>query len=141
MKFLIFLFLLFSINCMAQGLVDSSLHLAKLLNYSGIASIYKKPFKSDTVKCVMLISDTSLHKWVVPFHWGFQIDSSSLNLLGLGVAGYDVPIMGHEDSAYDYSLRWKRGYCYNTDMNKIFWQYLDADKKPLSKNIIVWQSQ
>lgn len=95
-------------------------------------------YKKDTVKCIMQVCDTSLHKWIVPFHYGFQVDtSSSLNSLALGVTGYDIPIFEHEESAYDYSLRWMNGYRVKT----VKPTYLDENKKPLNKNFIVWQSK
>ena|ERR1700690_610982 len=132
---LVLIFLLFSLNCRAQEvvrLVDSSMHLRKLPNYTGtITALWEMPFKPDTVRCIMMISDTS-HS----YHTYFQTDSIQTSKDYL--TGHDVKIDEGFANQINY---WVIGYCFNTDRSKIFWQYLDSDKKPLSKNIIVWQSQ
>lgn len=72
----------------------------------------------------MLVIDTSLKTHLV-----YQ---SVPNGSAIGI--YIPP---HEENYYDYSSYWQKGYSvFSYNSGKM--EYLDADKKPLSKNIIVW---
>ena len=64
----------------------------------------------------MLISDTSLQ---------FYNNSDCIN----------CPRKGYDNFTY-----WQKGYEVRNS-NSIYAKYLDADKKPLSKNIIAWLSK
>ncbi len=80
-------------------------------------SVYKPPTMVDTVKCIMLVCDTSYTKRV---YW---------------INGYEVRVC--EFICCDPSEKF---------LAKNYWscdhvEYLDENKKPLSKNIIVWMSK
>ena len=79
--------------------------------------LYRIPQKEDTVKCVMLVCDIGLKEY-------------RANTI-------DMTYKTYKD--FDYSVKWQIGYVYHTDGFHV--EYLDENKKPLSKNIIVWMSK
>lgn len=71
----------------------------------------------DTVRCIMLVCDIGLKE--------YQANT------------IDMTYKTYKD--FDYSVKWQIGYVYHTDGFHV--EYLDENKKPLSKNIIVWMSK
>lgn len=74
-----------------------------------------KQYPLDTVKCVMLVCDTSLQEY------------NNYNCIGC------------QHSGYNPMVTWQTGYFYYTGVAHV--AYLNENKKPLSKNIIVWMSK
>jgi hypothetical protein len=79
----------------------------------------------DTVRCVMLVSDTLTKSFCNTFYLsGFSVREKRNTSEGVNDAG---GMMCYPDPCFhDY---WQHLY------------YLDADKKRLNQNIIVWQSK
>ena len=84
-------------------------------SYHSSFRLVTRPQVNDTVKCIMLIADTCNC-----YH-------------------------GQKTTDMKEALQWEgfsyyiHGYAYYTDLIHI--KYLDENKKPLSKNIIVWMSK
>lgn len=85
----------------------------------GMAYAYfaKPPDRYDTVKVVMLFSDTELKE-------------------------YEGEQMGikYDYKDFDYSVRWRAGYAVIKNKARVT-EYLDAEKKKLNPSIIVWMSK
>jgi hypothetical protein len=88
------------------------------------------PQVNDTVKCIMLVCDTS-HRYYYTY---FQMDSIQPK--------NSFVIKGHyikQDNGFaNQLLYYQIGYAYTFD--RVNYKYLDEDKNPLPKNIIVWMS-
>ena len=124
---------------------------AQIESNENVYSLYRipnPPTMVDTVKCIMLVSDTS-HS----YYTYFKIDSIP-NGNTLYVKGHEVK----EDNGFSNTLLyWTKGHevriceficCDPSEhvLAKSYWscghsEYLDENKKPLSKNIIVWMSK
>lgn len=74
----------------------------------------------------MLVCDTSVQYTYIITDVGYTLPPKILKYDSVKVAA-------------DYSVFWQTGYVYHTDVFRV--EYLDENKKPLSKNIIVWMSK
>lgn len=84
------------------------------------------PQVNDTVKCIMLVCDT------------VDISNGSSTVFFIyrnTITGTEI---GREQDHIPYVF-WKVGYACTTDSP--YYKYLDENKKPLPKNIIVWMSK
>ena len=88
---------------------------AQIESNENVYPLYRTPQKEDTVKCIMLVCDTSLQHY------------NNFDCVNCIRSGYN-PV-----------VTWQIGYSYHTDLIHV--GYLDEAKKPLSKNIIVWMSK
>lgn len=95
------------------GTADTA-HKPTYFQYNGTLKM-NTSYPTDTVKCIMLVCDTSLQ------HYN------------------NFDCMNCIRSGYNPLVTWQIGYSYHTDLIHI--GYLDENKKPLSKNIIVWMSK
>ena len=85
-----------------------------------------RPQVNDTVKCIMLVCDTSVRYSKFASEVAFTLPPKILR--------YDsIPM------SVDNSVEWMLGYFYHIDRWHV--SYLDENKKPLPKNIIVWMSK
>jgi hypothetical protein len=135
MKYLLLLLIAFPALC--RGQIKDSLHnfkevaycdtcvFAKIINDTLFLPRRKEITKNDTVKVLMLMTDTS--------------EYSGTNLNGNGIAFWQI---GYEARTGQYIC------CDPNDKKKgsYYWiythvSYIDGDKKELPKNIIVWQSK
>ena len=141
-KLLLLLFLLPTI-CIAQKSDSLIQFKTSLLNYDSLAVAgiaysfavgsgisYDIGIKK-TIKCIMLLCDTSRKK----IGSYFKSDSIQPKNNGNTFTGHWITEYGEPN----HSLTWQIGY--EIHDGSLYISYLDADKKPLSKNIIVWISQ
>lgn len=128
MKKLLFLLLLIPAYCISQDTPNTTLlwkigtndTLPNITTYRSLNILGKK---SDTVRCIMLVSDTSSKQ-----HTSFkqqQVDENEYLI--------------HSFKSYNYVTEWQYGYVIR---NPFYWsKYLDDKRKPLPETIIVWIAQ
>jgi hypothetical protein len=145
MKYKILLLLLFFMSCKAHGqnkarTLTTSRTLTKQ-DYGIFGTVTSSTTvtlaRNDTVSAIMLCADTSLKTYIIPSHYEFHVDSSLGNVNGT-YAGWDVFTPEYEEQRYETGLYWQRGYSVSSLAGYMY--YLDDNKKPIPKNIMVWMS-
>lgn len=100
--------------------------LADTSSYHSSLKLITRQQVNDTVKCIMLVCDT------------VDISNGSSTVFFIyrnTITGTEI---GREQDHIPYVF-WKVGYACTTDSP--YYKYLDENKKPLPKNIIVWMSK
>lgn len=158
MKYLLSITLLISCACFGQvekwdstklvyyidstGVIPADVDLTPL--HLSLFNIQKDTVQYDTVKTMMVICDTSRVKY------GEHFITDSIQTDATGFRGHWEPL--YTEPNHDiywqigYEVRTKQWVCCDPsfrDLAAYYWsyshvKYLDADKKELSKNIIVW---
>lgn len=120
---------------------ENTTGILNIPRYNGGASIFyiQEPIKQDTIRVIMLCADTS-HAGYYVNRRDTKTDSTKIyNHKCLWIYGYEVrDVIEHDEQIQDQAIgAWRRNQ-YNTYKHK---KYLDADKKELSFNIIVWNGK
>lgn len=124
-------------NCIGQK-KDSIDILRDATNGQDIYMLIKPPTRQDTIPVIMLVGDTLDRK-----DYGFSF-------LEFNKDGKLVEKIGDSVVFKDYSVWWQFGYEVSPIIDENSWEYwlinykteyLDQNKKPLPKSIIVWMTK
>lgn len=128
------------------GTADTS-HKPTYFPYNGTLKM-NTSYSADTVKCIMLVCDTS-HSYSTYFKMGSIQPENHLFISGMEIKeyhGFANQLLYYQ---IGYEVRTGEFICCDPSeqfLAKFYWsynhvKYLDENKKPLSKNIIVWISK
>ena len=126
--------------------VANTSHKPPYFVYNGTLKI--NSYRTDTVKCIILVCDTS-HSYSTYFEMDSIQPENHLFISGREIKddrGFNNQLLYYQIS---YEVRNGEFICCDPSeqfLAKFYWsynhvKYLDENKKPLSKNIIVWMSK
>lgn len=95
---------------------------------------------ADTVKVIMLVCDTTKTQ-ILNIYQDINISPDYYNHSIYWERGYEIQIATYEELSTTHSITFDEHGSPLPTVQEYKYIYLDKNKKPLSKNIIIWQTK